>query len=428
MKLENLQNSRVKATFTVTPQEFEDALDKAFTVVVADVKIDGFRKGHCPRTVFEKKFGVESLFEEALNVVLNNKVAEVYADKDLSKKICGQFEPKIETKDFERGKEFEVSLSVDVLPEFELPTYKGLEIKKQVLEATEEEINASIEQDLKNHATLTVKEDQTIANGDTALFDFEGSVDGVLFDGGSAKDYELVIGSGQFIPGFEDQMIGMKKDEVKTVNVTFPTEYHEKSLAGKAAEFKVTLHEVKVQVLPELNDEFVANLGQKDITTVEALKASKKESIEANKKVSERNRQIDELFNQILDNTKVELPESLVAEQANAFKAQYEQQAKMYNIPFDTFLSLMGTDAAKFDADTKERGARQALFQVVMSKLVEVENIMPTKEEIEAKATEVAEQSKSTKDQVIKQRLNQIVSEITYNKVVDLLLSNAKEI
>lgn len=428
MKLENLQNSRVKATFTVTPEEFEDALNQAFTKVVADVKVNGFRKGHCPRSVFEKNFGVESLYEEALNVVLNTKASEVYSDKELSKKICGHFEPAIETKDFERGKEFEVSLSFDVIPDFELPQYKGLEIKKQVLDATEDEINAAVAQEQKNRAKLEVKAEQVIANGDTAVFDFEGSVDGQLFEGGSATNYELEIGSGQFIPGFEDQMIGMKKDEVKTVEVTFPENYHEKSLAGKPAQFKVTVHEVKEKKLPELNDEFVKNLGIKDVNTVEELKTNKKTQLEEGKKVSEKNRQIDELFGQIISNTKVELPQSLIDDSANSFKAQYQQQAKMYNIPFETFLSIMGYDQAKFDEDMNERGKNQALFQVVMQKLVETENIMPSKEEIEAKAEEVAKRNNTTAKQVISKNLNQIVSEITYNKVVELLLANAKEI
>ncbi len=428
MKLENLQTSRVKATFTVTPEEFENALDAAFEKVGAEVKVDGFRKGHCPRNVFEKKFGVESLYEEALNVVLNNKAKEVYADQELAKKICGQFEPAIETKDFERGKEFEISLSFDIIPDFELPTYKGLEVKKQVLEATEEEVEAAVNQERKYRASLNVKPEQVLENGNTAVFDFEGSVNGELFDGGSAKDYELVIGSGQFIPGFEDQMVGMKKDEVKTITVTFPENYHEKSLAGKEAQFKVTLHEVKEEVLPELNDEFVKSLGIENVNTVEELKASKKASLEASKKSSERNRQIDELFNQILDNAQVAVPQSLIDSTASSFRSQYENQAKMYNIEFEMFLNLMGTNKEQFEKDINERAKRQALFQMVMEKLVEVEKIMPSKEEIETKALEIAEGTKQTKDQVIAKNLSNIVSELTYNKVVELLLANAKEI
>lgn len=428
MKLENLQTSRVKATFTVTPEEFENALNVAFEKVGADVKVDGFRKGHCPRNVFEKKFGVESLYEEALNVVLNEKAKEVYADENLAKKICGQFEPSIETKDFERGKEFEISLSFDIIPDFELPTYKGLEVKKQVLEATEEEVNNAVEQERKYRATTKTKEEQVVANGDTIVFDFEGSLNGELFDGGTAKDYELVIGSGQFIPGFEEQLVGMKKDEVKTITVTFPENYHEKSLAGQPADFKVTLHEVKEEVLPELNDEFVKSLSIENVNTVEELKAHKKAAIEASKASSERNRQIDELFNQILDSTSVEVPQSLIESTANNFRSQYENQAKMYNIDFEMFLNLMGTNKEQFEKDITERAKRQALFQLVMEKLVEVENIVPTKEEIEAKALEIAESSKQSKEQVLQKNLQAIFSELTYNKVVEFLLANAKEI
>lgn len=428
MKIENLQSSRVKATFTVTPEEFENALDKAFVKVNAEVKVDGFRKGHLPRAVFEKKFGVEALYEEALNVVLNAKAQEVFADENLAPKVCGEFEPSIETKDFERGKEFEVSLSFDVIPTVELPEYKGLEVKKQVLEATEEEINQAVEQERKYRATTQTKENQVVENGNPIVFDFEGSIDGQLFDGGSAKDYELVVGSGQFIPGFEDQLIGMKKDEVKDIVVTFPENYHEKSLAGKPATFKVTLHEVKEEVLPELNDEFVKSLGVNDVNTVEELKASKKAQIETSKARTEKDRQIDDLINQILDNTHVELPQSLVKSFADRVRSQYEQQAKMYNIDFEVFLSLMGTDKETFEKTTNEQASRQALFEIVMREIIKKENLMPTQEEIETRAESLAASSKQTKDQVLKSRYFDIVNELQFSKAIDLVLTSAKEI
>ena len=428
MKLENLEHSRVKATFTVTADEFEKALDQAFPTVVKNVKIDGFRQGKCPRSLFEKKFGVESLYDEALNVVFNNKVGEVYADQELAQKICGQFTPAIETKDFERGKDFEVSLSFDVLPEVKLAQYKGLEVKKQVLEASEEEIENAIKSDLRAHSTLNVKEEQVIALNDTAKFDFVGTVDGVEFDGGSATDYELEIGSGQFIPGFEDQMVGMKKDEVKDINVTFPENYPATELAGKAATFKVTVHEVKETVLPELNDEFVKSLSLKDINTVEELKASKKNQIEEGKKTSEHDRQVDDLFNQIINNTEIDLPESLVNDIQKDIKSKYENQAKQYNIPFETFLSIMGTTTDAFEANTKTSAVNQAKFQLILSEIIKAEKLEPSKEELEAKAEEIASKSNTTKEAVLKQRVSALYSQITYDKAVNLILSSAKEI
>lgn len=428
MKIENLEHSQVKAIFTVTAQDFENALDQAFTTVVKNVKVDGFRQGKCPRSIFEKKFGVEALYDEALNIVFNQKVSEVYADKELGSKICGQFTPNIETKDFERGKDFEVSLTVDVLPEIKLPQYKGLEVKKQVLEATEEEINNAVNSELQAHSTLNVKEEQVIVSGDTAKFDFVGTVDGVEFDGGSAENYELVIGSGQFIPGFEDQMIGMKKDEVKDINVIFPENYPATELAGKPAIFKVTIHEVKESILPELNDEFVASLNIKDVTTVEELKAQKKSQIETSKKTSERNRQIDDLLDQILNNTEVEVPQSVVEDIYKSNRSRYENQAKQYNIPFETFMSIMGTTVEEFDKQTRAQAQDQAKMQLVITEIIKAENIEASKEEMEAKATEIAQRNNVDAKAVLKNSASQIYSQIAWEKAIELILSSAKEI
>ena len=426
---EKLEKSRVKATFDVTADEFEKALDKAFEIANAKVSIKGFRAGKAPRSVYEKTYGVESLYEEAVNQILNDKVKMIYADQDLIKEACGQFEPHVEAENgIERGKEFKVSLTWDVYPEVSLPQYKGLEVKAKQLEATEEEINSAIEGLMSKDSEMVVKAEQVIEKNDYATFDFVGTVDGVEFDGGKAENYELQIGSGQFIPGFEDQMIGMKAEEVKDVNVTFPENYGAADLAGKAAVFKVTVHEVKVKKLPELNDEYVATLKIEGVNTVEELKANKKAEIEAKKSVSEKDRQVDELINKILDNAVVDMPESLIAERVNGIRAQYEQQAKMYNIPFETFLSLMGGNKEIFEQQTYAQGARQALFNVVATKLIEVENLAPTKEALEAKAEEDAKANGSTKEAMLQQNLNRYYSDLSYQALIDLLLTNAKEV
>ena len=426
---EKLEKSRVKATFDVTADEFEKALDKAFEIANAKVSIKGFRAGKAPRSVYEKTYGVESLYEEAVNQILNDKVKMIYADQDLIKEACGQFEPHVEAENgIERGKEFKVSLTWDVYPEVSLPQYKGLEVKAKQLEATEEEINSTIEGLMSKDSEMVVKAEQVIEKNDYATFDFVGTVDGVEFDGGKAENYELQIGSGQFIPGFEDQMIGMKAEEVKDVNVTFPENYGAADLAGKAAVFKVTVHEVKVKKLPELNDEYVATLKIEGVNTVEELKANKKAEIEAKKAVSEKDRQVDELINKILDNAVVDMPESLIAERVNGIRAQYEQQAKMYNIPFETFLSLMGGNKEIFEQQTYAQGARQALFNVVATKLIEVENLAPTKEALEAKAEEDAKANGSTKEAMLQQNLNRYYSDLSYQALIDLLLTNAKEV
>ena len=415
MVVEKLEHSRTKLTFDVTPEEFEKALDKAFEEENAKVSIQGFRKGKAPRSVFEKHYGVESLYATAIDVILNNKIQEAVKDENLVKDFIGQFEPLLEEK-VERNTNFKVSLVIDTYPEVKLGDYKGIEVAKKNLEVTDEEVEQACKSMAAKDATMEVKAEQVIAKNDFATFDFVGSVDGVEFPGGKAENYELQIGSGQFIPGFEDQMIGMKAEEVKDINVTFPENYGEASLAGKAAVFKVTVHEVKEQKLPEFTDEYVKTLN-KDVNNYDELKAAKKAELEATKAQAEKDRQTNDLINKIIDNATVDMPKTLVDSRYNAMKSQYENQAKMYNIPFETFIQIMGSTLEQFEDITRKQAERQALFDVVAGAIIEAEKLVPTKEEIDAK---VGDDKKANRVQ--------IMNELTYQKLVDFLLANAKEI
>ncbi len=415
MVVEKLEHSRTKLTFDVTPEEFEKALDKAFEEENAKVSIQGFRKGKAPRSVFEKHYGVESLYATAIDVILNNKIQEAVKDENLVKDFIGQFEPLLEEK-VERNTNFKVSLVIDTYPEVKLGDYKGIEVAKKNLDVTDEEVEQACKSMAAKDATMEAKAEQVIAKNDFATFDFVGSVDGVEFPGGKAENYELQIGSGQFIPGFEDQMIGMKAEEVKDINVTFPENYGEASLAGKAAVFKVTVHEVKEQKLPEFTDEYVKTLN-KDVNNYDELKAAKRKELEATKAQAEKDRQTNDLINKIIDNATVDMPKTLVDSRYNAMKSQYENQAKMYNIPFETFIQIMGSTLEQFEDITRKQAERQALFDVVAGAIIEAEKLVPTKEEIDAK---VGDDKKANRVQ--------IMNELTYQKLVDFLLANAKEI
>ena len=427
MVVEKLEHSQIKVTFDVTSEEFEKALDAAFETENAKVTIKGFRAGKAPRSVFEKTYGVESLYDEALNEILNTKVEEIYKDQELARTIVGRFMPVLDEK-IVRGNPFKVSLVVDVYPEVELPEYKGIEVKAKKLNATRTEVDNAIKALTKKDAQMVAKEEQVIAKGDYATFDFVGSVDGVEFPGGTAENYELQIGSGQFIPGFEDQMIGMKAEETKDVNVKFPKNYGEASLAGKAAVFKVTVHEVKEEKFPEMTDEYVQSLKVEGASNLKELKAVKKAEIEARKAVSEKDRQFDEIVNKILDGAKVDMPQSLIDERVEQFKAQYEQQAKMYNIPFETFLSLMNITKEQFDEEALKQANRQALFNVVASKIIEDEKLMPSKEAIEARAKEDADKTGKTVEEMLQANLSRYYSDLSYTALSEFLLSNAQEV
>lgn len=424
MKVEKLEHSQKKFTFTVTKDEFETALDKAFEKKNKTVTIKGFRKGTAPRSIFEKTYGVESLFSDALDFVFGSKVEEIYKDEENVKDIVGKFIPDVSEK-FKRGEDFEVYLTVDVYPEVELPKYKGLEVKKANLEVTDEEVKKEVEFLAKKDAKLETKKEQVIEKGDFAVFDFEGSVDGKLFDGGSAKDYELQIGSGSFIPGFEDQMIGMKKDETKDLNVTFPENYGAENLAGKAAVFKVTVHEVKSQILPEFTDEYVAKL-EPTAKNYQELLDIKKAELAKRKEVAEKDRQVNELIDQIVKNAKVDMPESMIEERFNQIKAQYENQSRMYGIPFERFIEMIGMTLEQFNDQARKQALNQALFNVVASKIIEDEKLTPTEEQIEAKADEEVKATGRTKDELLKANRARYFSDLAYKAFCDLLLNNAK--
>ena len=417
----------MKVTCDVTKEEFEKALDKSFEINNAKVTIQGFRKGKAPRSVFEKHYGVESLYQEALNVVIDNKIREVLADTKLAEQICSQFEPDIDDK-IERGKDFKLYLSFDVLPEVKLPNYKGIEVKKQVLTATDEEVENAVKAVAKKDATKELKGEQVIAKGDFATFDFVGKVDGKEFEGGKADNYELQIGSGQFIPGFEDQMIGMKAEETKDVNVKFPENYGAPNLAGKDATFTVTVHEIKEEKFPEINDEYVVNQKIENVKTVEELKALKKKELEDAKAISEKDRQTNELCQYLIQNVVVDMPASLPAQKANELKQRFEMQAKQYNIPFETYLQLMNISKEEFEKRINEQATDQVLFQLCAAEIIETEKLTATKEQIEAKAKEVAEATKKKYDDVLKNNYYAYENQITYDNLIKFLLDNAKEI
>ncbi|QWB95405.1 trigger factor [Mycoplasmatota bacterium] len=280
MNFEKLENNRGKFTFEITPQEFEHALDHAFAHVAQDLELKGFRKGKVPRNVYETKFGVESLYEEAINHALNHKYYEVRQNPQYG--FIGEPQVDVDFAKVSREEAFNVSLIFELKPEVTLGAYKNIEVKKQVLEVTDDEVQNTMVQKLNDKSELVVV-DKAIENGMTVIFDFEGFVDGEAFEGGKAENYSLQIGSGQFIPGFEEQMLGLKANDQKDLNVKFPAEYQAENLAGKDAVFKVTIHEVKETQLPDLTDEFVAALEDEASNTVEEFRAATRAKLEAEK-------------------------------------------------------------------------------------------------------------------------------------------------
>lgn len=427
MKFEKLSTNRAKFTFEVTPHEFEHGLDHAFDHAVQNVEVKGFRKGKVPRNIFENKFGVESLYEDALNHVISHLYQQIFDEKSVI--VVGEPQIDLDIKNVKRGEPFSVSILVPIKPEVTLGDYKGVEVAKKNLVASDAEIDAEIKKLLSQNASLEAKTTDVLENGDTAIFDFEGFVDNVPFDGGKAENYELVIGSGQFIPGFEDGMLGLRIGESRDVNVVFPEQYQAEQLAGKPAVFKVKLHEIKVAKSESLNDEFVVGLKREGVETVEALKADIKQSLEKQKESSEADRITGTAVKFACDNATVDIPQEMIDSEVNQLRKNVENQAKQYNIDFEMFVQLNGLTMDQFNSEMNKQAKDRVLTSLVIEAVAQKENIVATEAEIDAKYDEIAKMYKFGVADVKKQLDPEVVSnEVTFNKAIELLTASVKEV
>ena len=315
----------------VEGKEWEDAITKSFNKNVQNVKVDGFRKGKVPRNIFEKKFGKESLYNDAIDFVLQEKYATVIKDS----KLIPIIQPTIDIKEIDDEK-LVFTFRITTKPEVKVEKYTKLGVKKGEVKVTEEEVKSRINSLLEQYADIVIK-DGKIENGDTAVIDFEGFKDGVAFDGGKGENYPLEIGSNTFIPGFEEQLIGLKAGDEKDIKVTFPEDYASEELKGQEAVFKIKVHEVKTKELPEMDEEFFKDLGYEGVETEEQLKDLVKADLEAKQEYELENKYVDDLLEEAAKHTVVDLPEELVHEEIHRMMHQYEENLKMQGITLDMF-------------------------------------------------------------------------------------------
>jgi len=379
MKVEKLTSNSVKYTFDVTPHEFEHGLDHAFDHVQKDVEVKGFRKGHVPRNIYETKFGVESLFEDALNHVLHHKYHEAQNHPEFE--IVGQPDIDIDWKNVKRGETFSVSIVAPVKPEVTLGQYKGIEVDNVDTTVTDAEVEQAINKLLSQNSELSPKEG-ALELGDTAIFDFEGFLDGTPFEGGKAENYQLEIGSNQFIPGFETQMVGLNPGDEKDINVTFPENYQAENLAGKPVVFKIKLHEVKSKAKVELNDDFVASLEKENVKTVDELKASTKADLLKSKEENAKNQIAEQAINKLIESSTMDIPEVMITEEIEAAKKNVENQAKQYGLEMDMFLQLSGVDKETFEAQLKTESEKRVKTTLVIEAIAKKETFEVKDEEL----------------------------------------------
>ena len=373
-------------TIKIEGKEWEEALDKAFKKANKKAKIDGFRPGHAPKDVFLKKYGKESLMADAADLCINDAYLKMLEEnKDLE--IVAEPELGLKSLD-EKGVEFIFKLTLK--PEVKLGKYKGLKVKKDSTKVTEEEIDETIMTMRNRYAENQIK-DGKVEDGDIAVIDFEGFKDDVAFEGGKGEDYSLKIGSHTFIPGFEEQIIGMEKGESKDINVTFPEDYHSEDLKGQPVVFKVTVKEIKETIIPELSKEFFEDLGLEGVNDEKSLRAQVKENIKARKEMDSENKYIDELLKAAIKNMKVEVPDVMVNEEVDRMLGQYEENLKMQGLTLEQFYQFTNSDESALKEQMKEEALNRVKSRLLLEEIAKVEKIEVSDSEADEEAKKLAE-------------------------------------
>ena len=399
-------------------KDWTSALDKAFDDKVKDVTVSGFRKGKVPRDVYEKKFGKESLFLAAGDKVIGIAFEKAMKDSDLIPVV----QPKLDiTSVDENGINFKFTITTK--PEVNIKKYKGLKVTKGDIKVTEEEIKHELEHILEKYTEFASKETGKVENGNIAVIDFEGFNDGVAFDGGKAENYELEIGSGSFIPGFEEQLIGLESGDEKDINVTFPEEYGEKTLAGKEVVFKIKVHEIKEKIARELDAELFEDLDMEGIDSKEKLEEKINADITAHKEVETENKYIDELLENVSKNVEVDIPEAMIDEEIERLLERYEEQLKMQGMSLDLYYQFTGTTEEEMKKQLEREAYKHVLYRLMLEEVGKIENISVTDEEVEAEASELALKYKMEKEEFLKMfgGTNMIKYDMEMRKIIELL-------
>ena len=414
-----------KLTFEIEPAKIKEGLDTAFNRVKKTLNVPGFRKGKVPRQIFNKMFGEESLYQDALNAVL----PEAYANAVAESNIKPVAQPEIDVESMEKDSTWVLTAKVTVEPEVKLGQYKDLEVKARSTEVTDEEVDAEIKKLQEQQAELVLKEDQPAAEGDTVVIDFEGKVDGVAFDGGKGENYSLELGSNTFIPGFEDQLVGHKAGETVEVNETFPEEYHAEDLKGKDAVFETTIHEVKTKELPELDDEFAKDVDEEVDTLVE-LKAKTRERLEAQKQNAAKEAIQEEVIDKAVENAEIgEIPGAMIEEDVHRQMDQYLAGLQQQGISADMYYKLTGSSEEDLHKQFESGAQKRVKTNLVLEAIVAAEDIKASEEEINAEIKELAAQY-GMEEAAVRSALSDdmLNHDIAIRKVVKEMTDSAKQV
>ena len=416
-----MEKNKLEYTVKIEGKEWEEAIDKAFVEANKKAKIDGFRPGKAPKEVFIKKYGEESLWLDAADHVLQSAYTKMLDEhKDLE--LVAQ--PDVAIKAI--SKEYvEFNFILITKPEVKLNKYKKLGVKKEEVNVTKEEIDKAI-LDMRNKYAENVTKEGTLENNDIAIIDFEGFKDGVAFEGGKGENYSLTIGSNTFIPGFEEQLIGMKNGEEREIKVTFPEDYHAEDLKGQEATFKVKLNEIKQVVIPELNKDFFDDLGMEGITDEESLRKQVEENIKAHKEHHAEDHFIDELLEEGIKNMEVEIPDVMIEEELNRMIRQYEENLKMQGLTLAQFYQFTNSDEDALKDQMREEAEKRVKSRLLLEEITKLEKLEVTDEEAEKEAEDLATKYNMKKDEFLKLfgGIEMVKYDLEMRKAIDVLKEN----
>lgn len=424
-KWEKLENNQGVLTVEVDADQVNLALDEAFKKVVKKVNVPGFRKGKVPRKMFENRFGVESLYQDALDILLPKAYGQAVRETG----IDPVDRPDVDVEQMEAGQKLVFKATVTVKPEVKLGDYKGLSVEEKDFTVGEDQVKEELERLQARHAELVTVEEGTATNGDSANIDFEGFQDGVAFEGGKAEDYSLELGTGTFIAGFEEQVVGMAIGEEKEVTVTFPEEYHSPNLAGKEAVFKVKLNSLKRKNLPELDDEFAKDVSEFD--TLEEYKADLKAKLEEKAEADKKNHTREQLVLKATENAEIEIPDVMIESELDQMVKEFEQRLQMQGMNLELYYQFSGTDESALRDQMRKDAVLRVRTALVLEAIAKAENLETNEEDVNQELEQYAKMYGRPADELKKifgaqDGLAGLYREILTRKVVDLLVAESK--
>ncbi|WGD93913.1 trigger factor [Bacillus subtilis] len=421
VKWEKQEGNEGVLTVEVDAETFKTALDDAFKKVVKQVSIPGFRKGKIPRGLFEQRFGVEALYQDALDILLPVEYPKAVEEAGIEPVD----RPEIDVEKIEKGESLIFTAKVTVKPEVKLGEYKGLGIEKDDTTVTDEDVQNELKALQERQAELVVKEEGAVEEGNTVVLDFEGFVDGEAFEGGKAENYSLEVGSGSFIPGFEDQLVGLEAGAEKDVEVTFPEEYHAEELAGKPAVFKVKIHEIKAKELPELDDEFAKDIDEEVETLAELTEKTKKRLEEAKENEADAKLR-EELVLKASENAEIDVPQAMVDTELDRMLKEFEQRLQMQGMNLELYTQFSGQDEAALKEQMKEDAEKRVKSNLTLEAIAKAENLEVSDKEVEAELTKMAEAYNMPVEN-IKQAIGStdaMKEDLKVRKAIDFLVEN----